>query len=265
MKIIGALLLCALAGFANAQERDDWIGLYADPDAQIREIEVLPNVPVDAYFVLHAPTYADLGIMAIEFMVVNWPQVGPDGLMILEWDEALSEIEQQAAVNQLRGAVDRVPDLPADAEEPILLELSMSEIFNVAMIAVTDTGGVGEYALREVARGLERKLEQVPGVTIVVSGFPRAQDGAGATIARHPACLTAAGDGKSGCPALKSRISRPSARRRAARSLTARVADGASSRTRRASLAGGGGIVRLTRSARACAPGIPASCCVASG
>ena len=82
----------------------------------------------------------------------------------VEWDETLSEVEQQAALNDLRGAIDRVADFPAEAEEPFLLELSMSEIFNVAMIAVSDTGGVGEHALREVARDLERKLEEVPGV-----------------------------------------------------------------------------------------------------
>ncbi len=82
----------------------------------------------------------------------------------VEWDETLSEVEQQAALNELRAAIDRVADLPPEAEEPVLRELSMSEIFNIVMIAVMDTGAVGEHTLREVARDLERKLEQVPGV-----------------------------------------------------------------------------------------------------
>lgn len=82
----------------------------------------------------------------------------------IEWEETLSEVEQQAAVNNLRAAIDRVPDMPADAEEPILREISMSEIQNTAMVALVDEGGVGELALREVARDFERKLERVRGV-----------------------------------------------------------------------------------------------------
>ncbi|MCG8591418.1 MAG: efflux RND transporter permease subunit [Proteobacteria bacterium] len=82
----------------------------------------------------------------------------------IEWQETLSESEQQAALNDLRAAIDRVNDLPSDAEEPILTELSVSEVYNIVMIAVTDVGGVGEFALREVARDLERKLKQLKGV-----------------------------------------------------------------------------------------------------
>jgi HAE1 family hydrophobic/amphiphilic exporter-1 len=82
----------------------------------------------------------------------------------IEWDESLSEIEQQASVNDLRAAIDRVSDLPEDAEEPILTELSVSEVYNIVMIAVTDVGGVGEFTLREVTRDLERKLKTLPGV-----------------------------------------------------------------------------------------------------
>ncbi len=82
----------------------------------------------------------------------------------IEWEEDLSEFDQQAAVNALRAAIDRTPDLPADAEEPILRELSMAEIQNTAMVAITDVGGVGEFTLREVARDLAKRLERVPGV-----------------------------------------------------------------------------------------------------
>ena len=82
----------------------------------------------------------------------------------IEWDETLSEIEQQASLNELRAAIDRVPDLPADAEETILTELSVSEVMDVCMVAFTDVGGVGEYALREVARAFERRVERIDGV-----------------------------------------------------------------------------------------------------
>ncbi|MFP6605348.1 MAG: efflux RND transporter permease subunit, partial [Myxococcota bacterium] len=82
----------------------------------------------------------------------------------VEWQETLSEIEQQAALNELRAAIDRVSDLPGDVDETILRELSMSEVSNVCMIGLTDKGGVGEYTLREVARALERKVERLDGV-----------------------------------------------------------------------------------------------------
>ncbi|MEE2674460.1 MAG: efflux RND transporter permease subunit [Myxococcota bacterium] len=82
----------------------------------------------------------------------------------IEWDEDLSEVEQQSRLNDLRGAIERTTELPADAEEPILRELSMAEVQNTAMVALSDVGGVGEFALREVARDLARKLERVPGI-----------------------------------------------------------------------------------------------------
>ena len=82
----------------------------------------------------------------------------------VEWEETLSEIEYEAAVNDLRAAIDRVDDLPDDAETPILRELSVSEVYNVCMVAVVDVGGVGEFTLREVARDLEGRLERIPGL-----------------------------------------------------------------------------------------------------
>jgi HAE1 family hydrophobic/amphiphilic exporter-1 len=82
----------------------------------------------------------------------------------VEWEETLSEVEYEAALNDLRAAIDRVDDLPVDAETPILTELSVSEVYNVAMVAVTDVGGVGEYTLREVARDLQERLERIPGL-----------------------------------------------------------------------------------------------------
>ena len=42
----------------------------------------------------------------------------------VQFDETLSEIDYKAGVNDVRAAVDRVSDLPADAEEPIVTELS---------------------------------------------------------------------------------------------------------------------------------------------
>lgn len=86
----------------------------------------------------------------------------------IQWQEDLGDLDYESALNDLRAAIDRVGDLPADAEEPVLTELSVSEINPVVMVAVTDAGGVGEYTLREVARDMEKRLQQLEGVRKVV-------------------------------------------------------------------------------------------------
>ncbi|MDJ0849420.1 MAG: efflux RND transporter permease subunit [Myxococcota bacterium] len=82
----------------------------------------------------------------------------------VEWDESLSDIDYEAALNDLRAAIDRVDDLPEDAETPILLELSVGESYPVALVTVADVGGVGEYTTREVARDIQDRLERFPGL-----------------------------------------------------------------------------------------------------
>ena len=98
--------------------------------------------------------------------IKEWYSFSSEGLseISIEWEESLSKFEQQAALNELRAAIDRVSDLPADVDESILKELSVSEVSNVCMITLTDKGGVGEYTLRELARVLERKAERLEGV-----------------------------------------------------------------------------------------------------
>ena len=102
------------------------------------------------------------GISGIKEMV----SVSGSGLseIYIEWQESLSDLDYQAALNDLRGAIDRANELPNDAEQPILRELSVSETYNVLMVAVTDVGGVGEFAQREVARDLKDRLERIPGL-----------------------------------------------------------------------------------------------------
>jgi HAE1 family hydrophobic/amphiphilic exporter-1 len=98
--------------------------------------------------------------------IKEWYSFSSEGLseINIEWEETLSKFEQQAALNELRAAIDRVADLPTDVDESILKELSVSEVSNVCMITLTDVGNVGEYTLRELARGLERKAERLQGV-----------------------------------------------------------------------------------------------------
>jgi HAE1 family hydrophobic/amphiphilic exporter-1 len=98
--------------------------------------------------------------------IKEWYSFSSEGLseINIEWEETLSEFEQQAALNELRAAIDRVADLPADVDKSILRELSVSEVSNVCMITLTDVGNVGEFTLRELARGIERKAERLEGV-----------------------------------------------------------------------------------------------------
>jgi multidrug efflux pump subunit AcrB len=84
--------------------------------------------------------------------------------VFIEWDESLSPLEYEAALNDVRAAIDRAEDLPEDAETPILTELSVGESFPVVMIALMDEGDVGEYTLREVARDLQDRIERFPGL-----------------------------------------------------------------------------------------------------
>ena len=82
----------------------------------------------------------------------------------VEWDETLSDLEYEAAMNDLRAAIDRADDLPEDAETPVVRELSVSEVYNICIVAVKDVGGVGEFTLREIARDLRDRFERIPGL-----------------------------------------------------------------------------------------------------
>ncbi|MFP6629013.1 MAG: efflux RND transporter permease subunit [Myxococcota bacterium] len=82
--------------------------------------------------------------------------------ILIDFDEMLDEAEYESAVNDVRAALDRVDDLPADAEEPYLYEIVATA--PVVSIAVVDVGGVGPTALREIARDVARRLERLPGV-----------------------------------------------------------------------------------------------------
>jgi HAE1 family hydrophobic/amphiphilic exporter-1 len=85
----------------------------------------------------------------------------------IDFDEDLNEVEYEAAVNDVRAALDRISDLPADAEEPELFELRFSEFAPAVMIAVVDAGGVGRMALREVARDIKSRVKDLEGANRV--------------------------------------------------------------------------------------------------
>ncbi len=84
--------------------------------------------------------------------------------IVIDFDENLDQIELESAINDVRAAIDRVPDLPESAEETDLFEITVSEVTPVVFIAVVDTGGVGEVALNEVAREVQTRVRDLTGV-----------------------------------------------------------------------------------------------------
>ena len=82
----------------------------------------------------------------------------------IEWKETLTDAEYESAINDLRAAIERVDDLPPDAEEPYLRELSVGETYPILMVVVADTAELGELARLEVARDLKKGLDDLPGV-----------------------------------------------------------------------------------------------------
>jgi len=85
--------------------------------------------------------------------------------ILVQFDELLDETEYESAVNDVRAALDRVRDLPEDAEEPFLYEI-IARAPAVAL-AFVDVGDVGETALREVARDAARRVADLRGVESV--------------------------------------------------------------------------------------------------
>ncbi len=88
-------------------------------------------------------------------------------LITIDIDETLNQVEYESTVNDLRGALDQVQDLPQDAEEPTLREIITAEVNPVVFIAVTDVGGVGDLALRDVAQEIKSRARELPGVSTV--------------------------------------------------------------------------------------------------
>ncbi len=84
--------------------------------------------------------------------------------IVIDFNEDLDQIEYEGAVNDVRAAIDRVRDLPDAAEETTLFEVTVSEVTPAVLVAVVDTQGVGIVALREIAREVEDRVGDIPGV-----------------------------------------------------------------------------------------------------
>ncbi len=86
---------------------------------------------------------------------------------IVNFKEDMTPSQLDDAFSRLRAAVDRVPDLPADAEKPLIRRISLAEVFPLMWVAVEDVGGVGEEVLHNVALNLKPILRDIPGVSKV--------------------------------------------------------------------------------------------------
>ncbi len=84
-----------------------------------------------------------------------------------------AEVDMDDAYQKVRDKVDKAkPDLPPEAEEPVLEEINLSEF---PIMLVNLYGDVGLVRLKEIAEALEEKVEQIPGVlnAEVVGGLER--------------------------------------------------------------------------------------------
>lgn len=88
-------------------------------------------------------------------------------MVSLDIDENLTSVDYESAVNDIRGALDQVEDLPLDAEEPKVREIITAEVSPVLFIAVTDVAGVGPLALRDVAQEIESRVRDLQGLSTV--------------------------------------------------------------------------------------------------
>ncbi len=73
-----------------------------------------------------------------------------------------SGVDMDAALQKVRDKVDMAkPDLPVDAEDPMIIEFNISE-FPILLINIS--GDYGLKRLKQVAEDLQDKIESVPGV-----------------------------------------------------------------------------------------------------
>jgi len=83
----------------------------------------------------------------------------------VKFNEDLDEQTLEIAFNDLRTALDRVVDLPDDAEQPILQRLTTNEVWPLFSVVVSAPDpSVSEMTLRETARELRKVLSDVDSV-----------------------------------------------------------------------------------------------------
>jgi HAE1 family hydrophobic/amphiphilic exporter-1 len=82
----------------------------------------------------------------------------------IEWKESISDAEYESAINDLRAAIERVDDLPPDAEDPYIRELSVGESYPIMMVVVADVAELGELTLTAIADDIRSEIDDLPGI-----------------------------------------------------------------------------------------------------
>ncbi|MDD5070530.1 MAG: efflux RND transporter permease subunit, partial [Candidatus Omnitrophica bacterium] len=72
--------------------------------------------------------------------------------------------DKSKVIDDIGNAVDRVTDLPQDAEEPFVLEITSGEI---PVVQVALSGNLDEFKLQDLAEDLEDVLENIEGVSSI--------------------------------------------------------------------------------------------------
>lgn len=158
LTLLGGLL--AYISMPRAQDPEinfNWMSIVtALPGASAEDIERELTGPLED---------AIAGVKDIKFVSSS----SREGLSsILVRFEELSEREFDKRVNDLRREVQNkaAAELPADATEPTIIEITSSNGFPTAQMIVYGSGGEG---LRFAAAVLKRDLEQMPGVDSVLA------------------------------------------------------------------------------------------------
>jgi len=82
----------------------------------------------------------------------------------VKFSEQLSDAEFDSAFEDLRARIERVNDLPEDAEEPVITKVSVSELYPLLQVVVVSDGAHPRPVMREVARNLRESLRRIDGI-----------------------------------------------------------------------------------------------------
>jgi HAE1 family hydrophobic/amphiphilic exporter-1 len=84
--------------------------------------------------------------------------------VFVKFREDLGAADFEAAYQELRARLDRVVDLPEEAEEPLLTRLTLGEVWPIVQVVICNDGRATEQQVRAVARDLKHELKQLDGV-----------------------------------------------------------------------------------------------------
>ena len=121
------------------------------PSAAPQEVEKLITTPIEE---------AIDGIKGIDSITSS----SSEGVSIVSITLKSGIKDASVILNDIKGAIDKIRTLPADAQDPVVSELTTDE-FPVIQLSVSGGSNYGE--LREAAKFIENKLSKIRGVTKV--------------------------------------------------------------------------------------------------